>query len=85
LQNVATVRTVTPAIPPVLVADAVAGIILAVPEDPMLITYTNEIKILEMYSDKLLEITQNHASLTWGFETFTTQTPQVIRELTQAD
>jgi hypothetical protein len=66
LQNVATVRTVIPAIPPVL-ADPVAGI-LAVPEVPMSITYTNGINILEVYSDKLLEIAQKHASLTWGTE-----------------
>jgi len=74
---------VTPAIPAVL-EDVAAGI-LAVPEVPMLITYTNEIKMLEVYSDKLLEIAQKNASFTWGFETFTTQTPRVIRKLTQAD
>jgi hypothetical protein len=83
LQNVATVRTVTPAIPPVI-ANPDAGI-LAAPEVPMSITYTNEIKILEVYSDKLLEIAQKHASLTWGFETFTTQNPRVIHDLTQAN
>ena len=41
--------------------------------------------MLEVYSDKLLEIAQKNASFTWGFETFTTQTPRVIRKLTQAD
>ena len=74
---------VIPAIPPVL-ADPVVGI-LAVPEVPMLITYTNWINILEVYSDKLLEIAQKHASLTWGFGTFTSQTPWVIHKLTQAN
>ena len=83
LQNVVTDCTVTPAIPTVL-ADVAAGI-LAVPEVPMSITYTNEIKMLEVYSDKLLEIAQKNASLMWGFETFTTQTPRVIHELTQSD
>jgi hypothetical protein len=83
LQSVATVRTVTPEIPPVI-ADMAAGI-LAAPGVPILITYTNEIKIMEVYLGKLLEITQKHGSLTWGFETFTTQTPRVIRELTQAN
>ncbi len=73
LQSVATVRTVTPAIPPVI-ADVAAGI-LAAPGVPILITYTNEIKIMEVYSDKLLEIAKKHGSLTWGFGTFTTQTP----------
>jgi hypothetical protein len=83
LQSVGTVCTVTPATLPV-VADMAAGI-LAAPVVPILITYTNEIKIMEVYSDKLLEIAQKHGSLTWGFETFTTQTPQVIHELTQAN
>ena len=83
LQNVVTDCMVTPASPTVL-ADVAAGI-LAVPEVPMSITYTNEIKMLEVYSDKLLEIAQKNASLMWGFETFTTQTPRVIHELTQSD
>jgi hypothetical protein len=83
LQSVATVCTVTPAIPPV-VADVAAGI-LAAPGVPILITYMNEIKIMEVYLDKLLKIAQKHGSLTWGFETFTTQTPRVICKLTQAN
>ena len=83
MQSVATVCMVTPAIPPV-VADVAAGI-LAAPGVPILITYMNEIKIMEVYLDKLLKIAQKHGSLTWGFETFTTQTPRVIRELTQAN
>jgi hypothetical protein len=78
-----TVRTLTPAILPVN-ANAVTGIIAA-PGIPILITYTNGINIMEVYSDKLLEISQKHASLTWGFGSFTNQTPQVICELTQAD
>ncbi len=39
---------------------------------------------MEVYSDKLLEISQKHASLTWGFGSFTNQSPQVICALTQA-
>ncbi len=73
LQSVGTVRTVTPAIPPII-ADVAAGI-LAAPGVPILITYMNKIKIMEVYSDKLLEIAKKHVSLTWGFGTFTTQTP----------
>ena len=46
LQNVVTLCTDTPAIPPI-VANPAAGI-LAAPEVPMSITYTNEIKILEV-------------------------------------
>jgi hypothetical protein len=78
-----TVRTVTPAILPV-VADVAAGT-LAAPGVSILITYMNEIKIMEVYLDKFLKIAQKHGSLMWGFETFTTQTPRVIRELTQAN
>ncbi len=83
LQSVVTVRTVTPAILPVI-AGMAAGI-LAAPRVPILITYTHEIKIMEVYLDKLLKIAQKHGSLTWGFETFTTQTPRVIRKLTRAN
>ncbi len=83
LQSVVTVCTVTPAIPPVI-ADATAGIIAA-PAIPILITYTNGNNIMEVYPDKLLEVSQNHASPTWGFGSFTNQTSRVICELTQAD
>jgi hypothetical protein len=83
LQSVATVCTVTPSIPPVF-ANAAAGIIAA-PGIPISTTYTNGINIMEVYSDKLLEIFQKHASLTWDFGSSINQTPRVICELTQAD
>jgi hypothetical protein len=85
LNNVATVCTVIPAIL-VVIADAAAGI-LAAPAVPALITYTNEIKIIDIYSNKLLEISQKPALLTWGDGLFTnqTQSPQLIQELTQPD
>ncbi len=40
---------------------------------------------MEVYSDKLLEITQKHALLTWGDQSFTSQNPKVIQELTLGD
>ena len=40
---------------------------------------------MDVYLDKLLKIAQKHGSLTWGFGTFTTQTPRVTCELTQAN
>ena len=83
VQNVPTVRTVIPAIPPVI-EDLALGI-AAAPGIPEVITYTNEINMLEVYSDKLLEISQKNSSMTWGDESFTVQTPRVIRELTQAN
>ena len=83
LQNVLTVRTVTPAIPAVI-EDVTLGVV-DVPEVPETTIYTNEINMLEVYSDKLLEISQKNSSMTWGDESFTVQTPRVIRELTQAN
>ncbi len=59
--------------------------IISVPAIPEDIIYYNEIKLLEVYSDKLLEITQKHASLTLGDQSFTNQNPKVIQELTQGD
>ena len=64
LLNVPTVRTVIPAIPPVI-EDLALGI-AAAPGVPEAITYTNEINMLEVYSDKLLEISQKNSSMTWG-------------------
>jgi hypothetical protein len=77
------VCTLTPAIPPVI-ANVAAGIVAA-PGIPISITCMNGINIMEAYSDKLLEISQKHASLRWGFGSFTNQTPRVICELPQAD
>jgi len=83
LQNVPTVCTVIPEIPPDI-EDLVLGI-AAAPGVPEVITYTNEINMLEIYLDKLLEISQKNSSMTWGNGTFTVQRPRVIRELTQAN
>jgi hypothetical protein len=66
MQSVMTVCTLTPAIPPVI-ANVTAGIIAA-PGIPISITYTNGINIMEIYSDKLLEISQKHASLRFFFD-----------------
>ena len=54
LQNVPTVLMVIPAFPPVI-ADLALGI-AAAPGVPEAITHTNGINMLEVYSDKLLEI-----------------------------
>jgi hypothetical protein len=40
---------------------------------------------LDVYDDKLLNLAQKHASITWGNGSFTVQSPKVISELTQAD
>ncbi len=40
---------------------------------------------MDVYDDKLLELAQKHASITWGNDSFTVQSPKVISEITQAD
>ncbi len=83
LNNVSTVATITPAIQAVIM-DPTAGI-LAAPAVPASTTFSNPIKIMDVYSNKLLDISQKHALLTWGNGLFTNQTPRVILEPTQAD
>jgi hypothetical protein len=85
LNLVATRRTVIPAVPEIIADPAVVLPIIGVPAILEEIIYSNEIKFLEVYSDKLLEITQKHALLTWGDHSFINQNPKVIQELTQAD
>jgi hypothetical protein len=54
LSNVKTDHTIIPAIP-AIIADATLGI-MAAPAVPASFMYTNEINILEVYSDKLIKI-----------------------------
>ncbi len=75
LNNVPTKRVVipaVPAVPPVLAVDAI-------PESVVLF---NPIKVLDLYSDKLLDIAQRNASLIWGDDSFIEQYPKEIRQLT---
>jgi hypothetical protein len=65
LNDVATTQTVTPGVAP----------------NPDIITYSNPIKIMDDYDDKLLELAQKHALLTWGNKSFTNQSPKVISNL----
>jgi hypothetical protein len=64
LNLVATRCTVIPAVSEIIANLAAVPPIIGVPAIPEDIIYSNEIKLLEVYSDKLLEITQKHASLT---------------------
>jgi hypothetical protein len=68
LTDVATTWMITPGIAP----------------NPDIITYLNPIKIMDAYDDKLLELAQKHALLTWGNISFTNQSPKVISNLTAA-
>ena len=83
LNNILTVATITPAIPAVIL-DPTASI-LATPAVPASMTFSIPIKIMDVYSDKLLDISHKHALLMWGDSSFTNQTPRVICELTQAN
>ena len=85
LNSVATRRMVIPAVSEFVADPTVVPPIIGVSAIPEEIIYSNETKLLELYSDKLLEITQKHALLTWGDQRFTNQNPKVIRELTQGD
>jgi hypothetical protein len=85
---VATRRTVIPTIPEIIADPTVVPSIIGVPAIPAIpeeIIYSSEIKLLEVYLDKLLEITQKNALLTWGDQSFTNQNPTVIQELTLGD
>jgi len=68
LTDVATTQTVTPGVAP----------------NPDIITYSNSIKIMDVYDDKLLKLAQKHALLTWGNNSFTNQSLKVISNLTAA-
>ena len=83
LNNVPTTRVVTPAVP-AIIADPANGV-LAVAEIPESISFSNQIKVLDVYSDKLLDIAQKMASVIWGDQSFTDQNPKAIKELTQAN
>ncbi len=82
LNSVATRCTVIPAVPEIIADPTAVPPIIGVPAIPEEIIYSSEIKLLDVYSDKLLEITQKNASLTWGDQSFTNQNPKVIQELT---
>ncbi len=86
LTNVVTTCVITTAIPAVLATNPTADPpVLAVAGVPQSVTYSNPIKVLEVYSDKLLDIAQKKASLIWGNQSFTAQEPKEIFELTAAN
>ena len=84
LNNVPTKRVVTPAVPAVVADPTAVPPILAAAGIPASVTFTNPIKVLDLYSDKLLDIAQRNASLIWGDESFTDQNPKETMVLTRA-
>jgi hypothetical protein len=85
LNNVATIQVVTPEVLAVAANPTAVPPISAAAAIPESITYTNEIKTLDAYSDQTLEIAQKNASITLGDESFTNQTLKIILNLTQAN
>ena len=73
LNNVSTTRVVTPAVPAIGANPTAVPPVLAVVAIPASVTYSNPIKVLDVYSDKLLDIAQKNASLIWGNDSFTDQ------------
>jgi hypothetical protein len=65
---------------PEIIADAAAvPPVVGVPEE---ICFTNNINMLEKYSDSNIELAHKHASLTWGNQFFTIMTSNIIEALT---
>jgi hypothetical protein len=85
LNNVVTTHVVTPAIQAVQANPNANPPVQAVVGVPQSIAYFNPIKVLEVYSDKLLDIAQKNASLIWGNQSFTDQNPKEIFELMAAN
>ena len=72
IENIPTVRTVVAADPEV--KDSVETIV-----------YSNKIKLLENFSDENITFAQKQASLIWGDQSFTSNDPMTIRELSVAE
>ena len=69
------------AVPPILVAPAVA----AVPSVPEAMLYGGFCNMIKNYSADNLKIAMINASVTWGDDSFTVQMPQTIKEMTIAN
>jgi hypothetical protein len=85
LNNVPTRQLVTPAVPAIAADPAALPPVLAAAAIPASVAYLNPIKVLDVYSDKLLDIAQRNASVIWGNESFTDQNPKEIQQLTAAN
>jgi len=85
LNNVPTTQVATPAVPAIVADPTAVPPILAVAAIPESVSFLNQIKVLDVYSDKLLEIAQKNALVIWGDQSFTDQNPKAIEELTQAN
>ena len=85
LNNVPTTRVITPAVPAIAADPSAVPPVLAVAAIPASVSFLNHIKVLDVYSDKLLDVAQKNASLIWGNQSFTDQHPKAIEPLTQAN
>ncbi len=66
LNNVPTSPVVTPAVPAIVVDSTSVPPVLAAAAIPASVAYLTPIKVLDVYSDKLLDIAHKNASLIWG-------------------
>ena len=85
LNNVPTTRVVTPAVQAIVANPSAVPPVLAASAVPESVSFINQIKVLDVYSDKLLDIAHKNASLIWGDLSFTDQNPKEIEELAQAN
>ena len=85
LNNVPTRQLVTPAVPAIAADPAALIPVSAAAAIPASVAYLNPIKVLDVYSDKHLDIAQRNPSVIWGNESFTNQNPKEIQQLTAAN
>ncbi len=85
LNNVVTIQDANWAVLAIALKPPAVSTMLTAAAIPELITYTNEIKILDFCSNQTLEISQKNTLITWGNKSFTNKTPTVFLDLTQAD
>jgi hypothetical protein len=85
LNNVPTTWVVTPAVPAIIANPTAVPPVLAAAAIPESVSFLNQIKVLDVYLDKLLNIAYKNASLIWGNQSFTDQNPKAIKAPTQAN
>jgi hypothetical protein len=84
-------RTIIPAVPAIaaIVADPIAAppilAVAAVPAIPEQFIFGSFQNLLETYSADNIKMALVNASVVWGDDSFTSQNPQVIREMTIAN
>ncbi len=76
---------VTSAVPAIIADPSAIPPICAATVIPESVSFVNQIKVLDVYLDKLVDIAQKNASLIWGDLSLTDQNPKTIEALTQSN